>query len=96
MAGITVLIDSTAIVQECKQLHDHRIRAGLLSQAQSMPAHPGPVANTMNAMEIEGKPLRYLIDQANSVHNEFPSSIDATPKVHLRVNWSPQQNHPPL
>jgi hypothetical protein len=79
MAGITVFIDSTAIVQERKQLHDQRIRAGLPGQAQSMPAHPGPVANTMNAMEIEDKPLRYLIDQANSVHNEFPSSIDDTP-----------------
>ena len=96
MAGITVFIDSTAIVQERKQLHDQRIRAGLRSQAQSMPAHPGPMANTMNAMEIEDKPLRYLIDQANSVHNEFPGSINATAKVQLRVNCRLQQNHPPL
>jgi hypothetical protein len=85
MAGITVFIDSTAIVQERKQLHDQRIRAGLLGQAQSMPAHPGPVANTMNAMEIEDKPLRYLIDQANSVHNEFPNSIGGCVKVQSRV-----------
>jgi hypothetical protein len=42
-----------------------------LAELFDMPAYSSPVADAMNAIKIEDKPLRYLVDQANSVHNKL-------------------------
>jgi hypothetical protein len=52
---VAAIVLPSKIVQRCKALDDHGVRAGLICEDQANAAHARPMAGAVDAVPVEGE-----------------------------------------